>query len=80
MKKKTRHNPDRPFGKITVVDDFLPSPHTFAKSFATQKITIDIETNILDFFKHHAEKSGGKYQRLIREVLKEYAKHYAKAS
>jgi predicted DNA binding CopG/RHH family protein len=80
MKRKTKIDPDRPYGKITVVDDFLPSPRELAKSFATKKVTIDIETNIIEFFKQSAEKSGGKYQRLIREVLKEYAKHYAKAS
>lgn len=80
MKKKTKIDLDRPVGKIRVVDDFLPSPKDLAKTFMTKKVTIDIEYETLEFFRRCAEKSGSKYQRLIREVLKAYAKRFSKAS
>lgn len=80
MKRKTRIDQNRPVGKLTQLSDTLPSPKELAMAFETKKITIDLETGTLDFFKLQAEKSGGKYQRLMREVLKEYAKRYSKAA
>jgi hypothetical protein len=80
MKKKTKYDPDRPVGKLTPLPDTLPSPKELAQAFETKKITIDVETGTLDFFKIQAERSGAKYQRLMREVLKEYAKRYSRAA
>ena|SRR3989338_1800396 len=76
MKRKTKFDPDRPYGKLTFIKDDLPSPEELAESFRTKKITIDVEEVTLDFFKKKAEYSKSKYQRLMREVLKEYAKKY----
>ena len=76
MKKKTKYDSDRPHGKLTFINDDLPSPEELAKSFKTKKITIDLEEVTLNFFKKNAQKSDSKYQRLMREVLKEYAKKY----
>jgi len=76
MNKKTKHDPDRPQGKITFIKDDLPSPSELARSFKTKKITIDLEEATLDFFKRRAQKHDSKYQRLMREVLKQYAKKY----
>jgi predicted DNA binding CopG/RHH family protein len=74
MRKRTK-NADRPIGKLTIVDDFLPTPAELAKEFKTQRVTIDIEKETVDFFKESADKTGAKYQRLMREVLKRYARH-----
>ena len=76
MKRKTKYDPDRPYGKLTVIKDDLPSPEELAESFKTKKITIDVEEITLDFFRKRAERTRSKYQRLMREVLKEYAKKY----
>ncbi len=76
MKRKIKFDPDRPYGKLTFIKDDLPSPEELAESFKTKKITIDVEEVTLDFFKKKAEYSKSKYQRLMREVLKEYAKKY----
>ena len=76
MKRKIKLDPDRPYGKLTFIKDDLPSPEELAESFRTKKITIDVEEVTLDFFKKKAEYSKSKYQRLMREVLKEYAKKY----
>ena len=75
-KRKIKLDPDRPYGKLTFIKDDLPSPEELAESFRTKKITIDVEEVTLDFFKKKAEYSKSKYQRLMREVLKEYAKKY----
>jgi hypothetical protein len=76
MKKKIKRDPNMPIGKLTPISDTLPSPAELAKSFKTKKITIDLEEATLDFFKKKAHKHDSKYQRLMREVLKEYAKKY----
>ena len=76
MKRKIKLDPDRPYGKLTFIKDDLPSPEELAESFRTKKITIDVEEVTLDFFRKRAERSKSKYQRLMREVLKEYAKKY----
>ena len=76
MKRKIKLDPDRPYGKLTFIKDDLPSPEVLAESFRTKKITIDVEEVTLDFFRKRAERSKSKYQRLMREVLKEYAKKY----
>lgn len=67
---------EAPVGKVTLVDDFLPPPEVLFASDDRVKITIEIEGSTLDFFKHQAQKSGSKYQRLMRQVLKQYAKKY----
>ena len=74
MKKKKSKSNDKPFGRLTVVDDFLPSPEKLAKSIKTRKVTMDLEEEIITFFKKAAAKTGSKYQRLMREVLKHYAR------
>lgn len=68
---------EAPIGKITRVDDFLPPPEVLFAEDDRVKITIEIEGSTLDFFKDQAERTGSKYQRLMRQVLKQYAKKYS---
>lgn len=37
-----------------------------------------LDTKTLKFFKSYAEGAGLKYQRIIREVLKGYARRYGR--
>ncbi|MBV2167556.1 MAG: hypothetical protein KUL82_02505 [Bdellovibrio sp.] len=68
---------EAPVGKPTRVPDFLPPPEILFKSDERIKITIEIEESTLEFFKDQANKTGNKYQRLMRQVLKQYAKKYS---
>ena len=76
MKRKNEKNVDEPQGKLTPIPDFLPSPAALLPSEETIKITIAVDSKTLKFFKSYADKAGLKYQRLMREVLKGYAKKY----
>ena len=74
MKARLRKSDgDRPIGKLTIIKDDLPSPKVLARAFETQRITMDVENDTIEFFKRQANVTGAKYQRLMREVLKSYA-------
>ena len=67
---------NEPQGKLTPIPDFLPSPEELLPREETIKITIALDSKTLRFFKQYAGKAGLKYQRIIREVLKSYARKY----
>ena len=73
MKLKDKNEPK---GKLTRIPDFLPPPEELIPSEETVKITVAVDEKTLVFFKEYAKKSGLKYQRIIREVLKGYARKY----
>jgi predicted DNA binding CopG/RHH family protein len=80
MKKKTKNkkiNDDRPVGKLTRVPDFLPAPEELMPPENVTKITITIDVDTIEFFKKVAKKNGTKYQRMMREVLKGYARRFS---
>ncbi len=74
-KEKTKDR-NQPVGKLTPIPDFLPPPEQLVPSEETIKITVAVDSETLKFFKDYAKKSGLKYQRIIREVLKGYARRY----
>jgi hypothetical protein len=77
MKSKTRReSSDEPAGKLTPIKDSLPSPEELFPPDELAKITIALDQETLQFFKSKASKLGLKYQKMIREVLKGYAKRY----
>lgn len=75
MKRKEK-DPNEPKGKLKPIPDFLPAPEELVPTEETIKITVALDTKTLKFFKQYANKSGLKYQRIIREVLKGYARRY----
>lgn len=78
MKRKGKmKDPNQPSGKLTPIPDFLPPPEQLVPSEKTIKITVAIDSETLKFFKGYAKKSGLKYQRIIREVLRGYARKYS---
>lgn len=77
MSSYSKSSFEAPVGKTTRVDDFLPPPEVLFASDDRVKITIEIEGTTLDFFKDQAMRTGSKYQRLMRQVLKQYAKKYS---
>jgi hypothetical protein len=76
-KKDPTRDPDYPVGKMTIIPDNLPPPHELLPLGSKIKITIELDEKSVDFFKTHAKRSGGKYQRLMREVLRRYAQHHS---
>jgi len=75
MRRKEK-DPNEPVGKLKPIPDFLPPPEELVPMEETIKITVAIDTKTLKFFKEYANKSGLKYQKIIREVLKGYARRY----
>ncbi|MDP2599903.1 MAG: BrnA antitoxin family protein [Deltaproteobacteria bacterium] len=78
MKGKTRQKVpgDRPVGSLKEIDDFLPPPEQLAPVDELVKITISLDRESLEFFKETASKLGSKYQRMMRGVLRGYARRY----
>ncbi len=79
MKKKTRkniHDDDKPIGKLSAIADFLPPPHELMGKEQNVKITIALDEETIKFFKHEALTHHTKYQKMMREVLKGYARKY----
>ena len=68
---------DEPIGNLKRVADFLPPPSELLPNEEALKITLSIDSETVNFFKKVAKKNGTKYQRMMREVLKGYAKRYA---
>jgi len=77
MKKRRLIDEDAPFGRLTVIPDFLPPPEELALPFKKQKVTILLEQWSVDFYKDRAKRLGIKYQQLMREVLSRYAQHHS---
>jgi BrnA antitoxin of type II toxin-antitoxin system len=77
-KRKYRHDPNYPIGKLTPVPDFLPPPEELFPPDEKLKVTIELDCESVKFFKSQAERHGSKYQRMMREVLRRYARHHTK--
>ncbi len=68
-----------PSSNAVIVPDFLPPPEALAKAMETNKITLALGADSLDFFKEKASELGVPYQRMIRKLLDEYvARHKGK--
>lgn len=80
MKKKIINKDDlgdMPIGKMTRVPNFLPPPEELIFPEQLVKVTLSIDKSCLEFFKATANKLGGKYQKMMREVLRGYAQRYS---
>lgn len=75
MKKRMR-NSNKPIGKLTRIQDFLPPPEELVLPQETIKVTLSLKKSSVDFFKHMAEAHRTKYQKMIRELLDRYAMRY----
>ena len=59
------------------VDDFLPPPsELIRKEEETVKVTLSLSKRSVDFFKEQANKMDGSYQRMIRNLVDEYATNH----
>jgi hypothetical protein len=67
---------DEPMGKLHVIPDFLPPPEELFPKREGIKVTLTVDRDSVDFFRRSAHRSGLKYQRMMREVLREYSHRY----
>ena len=74
--KKIDKNSDMPIGKLTGVDDFLPSPDKLIAPKESVKITISLSKSSVEFFKQQAKLHHVKYQQMIRQLIDKYAARY----
>jgi len=77
MKEKVVDS-DKPIGKLTRVNDFLPPPEELVMPQKIVKVTIALSKNSVEFFKQQAQKQHVKYQQMIRELLDRYAAQYSR--
>lgn len=54
------------------VKDFLPKPDDLVLKDSSQKVTIALEKESVEFFKKEAKRLNTSYQRMIRNLLREY--------
>ncbi len=79
MKKKIKYA-DEPFGRLKIINDFLPPPSELAFKEATVKVTIGLSKSSIAFFKQEAKTHHTQYQKMIRNLLDLYAaRHRAHA-
>ena len=82
MKKKVKYS--NKFGKeqkidgknLKIIKDFLPSPDELFLKEEKVKITIEVDVETYQFFQKLALSFNKKYQPLMREILKQYARKY----
>ncbi len=75
MNKKIEYK-EGPIDSVEIVDDFLPSPEQLAFKDDTVKVTLLLSRKSVDFFKNEAKKYHTKYQKMIRNLLDQYAIHH----
>ncbi|MBD3393068.1 MAG: hypothetical protein GF410_13705 [Chitinivibrionales bacterium] len=56
-----------------VIEDFLPSPDELVLKEDNVKVTLELSKRSVSLFKRFAQKRGYKYQRMIRNLLDQYA-------
>ena len=74
--KKKKIDANKPVGKMTRVEDFLPPPEDLIVPERTVKVTILLSESSIKSFKKLAKKHHTKYQKVIRKLLDTYAKKY----
>jgi predicted DNA binding CopG/RHH family protein len=74
MKNKKEYT-DGPIEEIKHVKNFLPDPAELVLKDETIKVTLILTKTSVDFFKNQAKRHNTKYQRMIRNLLDEYAAH-----
>ncbi len=77
--KRVKRESDMPKGKLVRIHDFLPPPDQLVLPEETVKVTIALKKSSVEFFKKQARKQHAKYQKMIRELLDQYASRYKAA-
>ena len=79
QKHKVKYT-NEPIGKIKIIADFLPNPADLVLKEENVKVTLSLSKESVDFFKQEAKTYHTQYQKMIRNLLDEYATHYSHSS
>lgn len=74
MKKKIRYT-DEPIKIGRVVPDFLPKPWELVARESNVRVTLNLSSRSLDFFRSLGKKNHVPYQKLIRRYLDDFAQN-----
>ncbi len=74
-RKKVKYT-NEPIGKVKIIPDFLPSPDDLIMKEEVVKVTLSLTKESVDFFKEEAGAHHTHYQKMIRNLLDQYAAHY----
>jgi predicted DNA binding CopG/RHH family protein len=68
------------YGDLERVPDFLPDPKDLIlkKEPEKVKVTLNLKKSSVDIFKAKANKLGGSYQRMMRNLIDHYAQTLTK--
>lgn len=72
MKKKIVYT-DEPLGRLRRIKDFLPPPEKLVLKEEGVKVTMTLSKASVDYFKRAAQKYRTPYQKMIRNLIDEYA-------
>lgn len=70
------HDENEPFGKTERIADFLPPPDALALRDDNVKVTLSLSRRSVEFFRQVAKKNSVPYQRMIRNLIDQYAEQY----
>jgi len=77
IKKTTYSNAPADIGKAIadseIIEDFLPSPGDLVFKEDNVKVTLELSKRSVGLFKKYARSRGIKYQRMIRNLVDQYA-------
>ena len=76
MKKKIVYT-DEPLGRFERIMDLLPSPEKMVLKEKNVRVTLNLSSYSVDFFKKLGKRHRVPYQKLIRRALDEVASHTA---
>ncbi len=57
-----------------IIEDFLPPPDKLVFKEDNVKVTLELSKKSVTLFKRYAKKRGYRYQRMIRNLVDQYAK------
>lgn len=69
---KKRNLDAAPKGKLTIIEDFLPSPAQLVRREDTVRVTSQFTKSSIDFLKEEAKKAKVPYQRMLRSLIDLY--------
>ncbi len=73
MSKKITYT-NEPLHMGEIIADFLPSPSELVMKPDTIKVTLELTRESVDFFKKQARRHHVPYQRMLRNLVDEYAR------
>ena len=65
----------RAIKQSVIIKDFLPPPEQLVLKEENIKVTLELSRRSVSLFKTYAHKRGVKYQRMIRNLVDQYANH-----